>query len=151
MNDVIARETTGADFLKIVPGARAVALGDSFCAVSGDVHSINDNPAGLSDVGNINLTFMHYEWMEQMDYEYFAYTHPFKNNIIGISILFFHLPKFIHFGDYGEEVGDINVSDLAVSLGYSRSIFNINFGIGAKFIYRTLYKYNAYAHLIMLF
>ncbi len=112
------------------------------------MHSINDNPAGLANIKRINATFMHLEWMGEMDYEYFAYVQPFSKNVFGISALFFHLPSFIHFGDYGEEVGDINISDFAFSLTYSRNVYNINFGIGAKFIYRTLDKYNASAFAV---
>jgi outer membrane protein OmpA-like peptidoglycan-associated protein len=43
----LSRGSTGADFLKIGNGVRAVAMGSSFTAVGEDVYSLYWNPAGI--------------------------------------------------------------------------------------------------------
>lgn len=44
----LSRGTTGADFLKISNGVRAVAMGSSYVAVGEDVYSLYWNPAGIA-------------------------------------------------------------------------------------------------------
>src|SRR4029077_8125627 len=39
--------TSGAQFLKIGPGARPVGMGEAFTGVPDDIHAIYWNPAGL--------------------------------------------------------------------------------------------------------
>jgi len=140
-----ADNTTGADFLKIVPSARSVGMNESSSAFYGDPASINNNPAGLSRVTNINISIMHFELIHEMDYEYFAYIQGIKNHVFGFSFLFFHIPDFIHFGSLGEDTGDINVYDIAVSFIYSKHFSYFDFGISGKYIHRVLERYKASA------
>lgn len=131
-------DTTGADFLKISTGARPISMGETFCAVSGDINNINVNPAGLEMIKNKEVTFMHMGWLDTMNFEYLAYAHPTKNFVLGGSIIYFYLPSFIHFGNSGEEVGELNVSDFASTFSFVKMIFNYSFGINFKFIHRRL-------------
>jgi len=46
----LTRGTTGADFLKIATGVRAVSMGGSFVAIGEDVYSVYWNPAGIANL-----------------------------------------------------------------------------------------------------
>lgn len=46
----LTRGTTGADFLKLSNGVRAVAMGDTYTAVAEDVYSVYWNPAGIANL-----------------------------------------------------------------------------------------------------
>ncbi|HPG31034.1 MAG TPA: hypothetical protein PLQ81_09645, partial [bacterium] len=60
--------TTGAAFLKLGYGARPAGMGEAFSAVSGDINSLYYNPAGLYDVSNKTISFMHLNWLLDINY-----------------------------------------------------------------------------------
>lgn len=140
--------TTGTEFLKIGVGARSRAMGEAFVALADDVNTINVNPAGLNNIKSISVSFMHLEWLDTMDFEYLTFSRPFGKNVLGASIIFFHMPDFIHFGSAGQETGELNISDLAITLGYGRQIMGISLGGNFKFIRRTITDVSANAYAV---
>lgn len=141
-------DTTGADFLKIGAGARNRAMGEAFGSLADDVFTINVNPAGLSNIKTMGFSFMHLEWLDTMDFEFLGFIRPFGRNVIGASVIFFHMPDFIHFGGVGQESGNLNANDLAITIGYGRSIMGISLGGNFKFIHRTLAHVSARAYAV---
>ena len=69
--------STSAPFLKLPTGARAIGMGEAYCAAGDDVQAIGWNPAGLAKSKVRQLTFMHAEWIEGIRYESLAYAQPF--------------------------------------------------------------------------
>src|SRR4051812_24888171 len=68
--------TSGAAFLKIGPGARPAAMGEAFTGVADDIHSIYWNPAGLSKLTMPELTGMHMQYFQSIQYEFAAFAYP---------------------------------------------------------------------------
>lgn len=54
--------TTGASFLQIGIGARAVAMGNAFVGTANDITALYWNPAGLARMQNSEAAFMHANW-----------------------------------------------------------------------------------------
>src|SRR5262249_47352684 len=68
--------TSGAAFLKIGPGARPAAMGEAFTGVADDIHAIYYNPAGLALLKKPELTAMHMQWFQSINYEFAAFAYP---------------------------------------------------------------------------
>lgn len=69
---------SGASFLKIGVGARAVALGSAYTTVAGDVNQMFWNPAGvaISD-GKTQVTFSYNQWIADLNHAAFGISHDF--------------------------------------------------------------------------
>ncbi|MFA5833216.1 MAG: PorV/PorQ family protein [Bacteroidota bacterium] len=61
--------TTAASFLKIGAGARAIAMGGAFTAVSNDLSSAYWNPSGLARMNNSEAAFNHIDWIADIKYD----------------------------------------------------------------------------------
>lgn len=132
--------TTSSSFLKIPTTSRIIGLAESVTAVIDDPSALSVNPAGLGNIENMEILFSHYEWITDIDYEYLAVAVPsfkgIKGNqgILGGSISYLHLPSFFQYGEWGERIGDLNFSSLAVTFGYGQKIGNFTIGNSIKFI-----------------
>ncbi len=131
---------TGGTFLKLIPNSRIIGLGEAFTAVADDPSAIVFNPAGLGDINNLEILFSHFEWIIDLDYEFFSVTKPvFKGlydfkGVMGFGITYLHLPFFGDYDDWGVQVGNINFNDIAFMLGYGQQIFDFNVGTTFKLI-----------------
>ncbi|MBI5202532.1 MAG: PorV/PorQ family protein [Elusimicrobia bacterium] len=68
--------TTGAQFLKIAPGARPAAMGEAFSAVADDAHAVYYDPAGLARLSRPEATGMHDSHFQGIRYEFAAFALP---------------------------------------------------------------------------
>lgn len=68
--------TSGAQFLKIGPGARPAAMGEAYSAVADDVLSIHYNPAGLAHLKRVEVSAMHQSHFQGIRYEFAAVSVP---------------------------------------------------------------------------
>lgn len=136
--------TTGAQFLKIGVGARAIAMGEAFGAVADDINAIYWNPSGLTSIENSEASFMYTEWFQGVNYQFLGYAKRVqKLGMIGISCNYLTYGKIkrtkedLATGTYLGYDGDFTASDLAVSLSYARKISNkLSLGMNAKIIYQ---------------
>ncbi len=71
--------TSGAEFLKIAPGARPAAMGEAFSAVADDAHAVFYDPAGLARLGQVEATGMHDSHVLGIRYEFAAVAVPLAN------------------------------------------------------------------------
>lgn len=129
-------------FLKIGAGARAVALGESFIAISNDVSAVYWNPAGLTQFSDDQVMAAHTEYLVDLKHEFFGATyHLSTNDVIGLSIVSLHTEdmqvttetqpfgtgRFFTFGD------------IALGLSYSKRMTDqFSFGITLRYIEETL-------------
>src|SRR6202142_2086172 len=72
--------TSGAEFLKIGPGARPAGMGEAFTGVADDIHAIYWNPAGLGTLKTAEITGMHMQYFQSIQYEFAAFAYPTKEN-----------------------------------------------------------------------
>jgi flagellar motor protein MotB len=68
--------TTGSNYLKIAPFARAAALGDAFVAVSDGTYGLFYNPAGLNTILGYEAQLSHISWFQGINYDYMAIVNP---------------------------------------------------------------------------
>lgn len=122
--------TTGANFLKIGIGARALGMGEAFVALADDASAAYWNPAGLVNIENTVLYLEHTEWFDSVRYEYVSIAEP--SEAIGLPIWgamafsWFYLytpdiPRAIEDppnSDNSYVLGTFSAGDTALSLSY---------------------------------
>ena len=128
--------TAGAQFLKIGCGVRAIGMGEAYTGVADEVNAVYWNPAGLNHVKNIQVSAMHAVWLEEMNYDYFAYAHPLSllGGVIGVSINYLSIGGMDRLDEYGVVDGTFSPYDAAVNVAYAREFGPIMSGINLKFI-----------------
>lgn len=131
--------TTAAQFLKIGAGARAVAMGGAYSAISNDIYSVYWNPGGLATSKNTTeVTFNHASWLADIKYDFAAASLNLgEMGVIAVSFTSLGTPE-------QEVTTEINpdgdgrmwdASSIAVGLSYSKMLTDrFSVGINAKYI-----------------
>ena len=81
--------------MKIGPGARPVGMGEAFTGVADDIHAIYWNPAGLGTLKSPEMTGMHMQYFQNIQYEFAAFAYPTQR-----------------FGTFGFAVTNLNTDDI---------------------------------------
>jgi len=126
--------TTGAQFLKIGCGARAIGMGEAFSSVVDDASAIYWNPAGLSQIEGGETSAMHAIWLEDISYDYLAYAQPLMKGSIGASVNYLSMSKMDKLDENGDKDGTFRPYDVAFNLAYAQKVGSITGGVNVKFI-----------------
>ncbi|MEW6095333.1 MAG: PorV/PorQ family protein [bacterium] len=127
----------GAVFLKLGQGARANAMGESFCAVADDINALYWNPAGIAQIQERQFTFMYSDWLEEIKYNYLAYVHPEKvlDGIMGGAITLLDSGSIERYKVDSTPDGTYDGKDIALAVSYARQMIdNCNLGATLKYI-----------------
>ena len=133
--------TTGFAFLKIAQGAKAMALGDSFCGLADDVNALYWNPAGIANLNTRQATAGHTFWLDSISRSYVAYT--FQNEkfgAFGLNVGVLSVPGIEgRIAETDAAYDSLTVNSNSVELGWGKKIFSKTaFGAGVKFAYENL-------------
>lgn len=137
---------TGMTFLKLGIGARPVAMGNAFNAVSDDGNALFWNPAGLGTSSGLHLTGTGMNLLGFVNYFALGSLVPlgdYGGLGAGVSYLY---AQDTRYDDRGQELGTFTNSDLLISLGYAYPIMpSLAAGGTLKFIRSQLAEYDAYS------
>ena len=113
--------TSGAQFLKIGIGARAVAMSEAYVAVANDASAIFWNPAGLVLVEKNDLLLAHTEWMADVGIQAAAFAKTLEGiGTVGLS--------FSYLGS-----GDMDVTTVSEPQGTGETFSYSDFMLGASY------------------
>jgi hypothetical protein len=136
---------TGAAFLKLDTGPRAIAMGGSFAGLADDVNAIQYDPAGLAYLQDKEVTLMHAVWFEDIFYDYLAVAYPLGGNLgtIGVSGLYVDDGIFQEttLDSAGNPVvgGTFTGDSIEGALTYSRVIIpSVSIGVNLKYISESI-------------
>lgn len=127
--------SAGAQFLRIGLGARATAMGEAFAGLSNDINSIFYNPAGLIQIKNPQVMFLHTNWLEDIKIEYFAIADKItEKSSLGGGFFYLASGEIEKVNRFGESANaTYNASDTIIILSYAREINNKLFlGLNVK-------------------
>ena len=132
--------SAGLAFLKLGVGARAIAMGDAYTAVSGDASSIYWNPAAIIDVENIDVALMHTEWFQDIRYEYVGGVRSFGDQAFGVGVVGLYMDDLERReGPSDEPIGHFGVFDFAVTGSYARRLTdNLDVGGSVKYLHEKI-------------
>jgi len=131
-------------FLLIEPGARAIAMGESYVAIADDATASYFNPAALAGQSRKKINFTHSKWLpglaDDLSYEFLAYSTPVEGwGNIGVNVALLNLGEQIRTDERGNTQGTFRSYDAALSAAYGAEIGdNMYAGIGLKFIRSNL-------------
>jgi len=127
--------TSAANFLKIGVGAKATGLGEAFVAIADDATGAYWNSAGLANLNQSQVTFMHNEWLSDLRYEYLSYAAPYQDKgTFALSFSYLSLGKFQGYDLSGNPTADFSAYDLAAQLAYGHKL-SPQFSLGGAFKY----------------
>jgi hypothetical protein len=131
-------------FLLIEPGARGIAMGESYVAIADDATASYFNPAALSGQQGKKLNFTHMKWLpglaDDLSYEFLGYAQPIEGwGNFGVNMALLNLGEQLRTDERGNAQGTFRSYDVAVSGAYGAEIGqNMSAGIGLKFIRSNL-------------
>ncbi|MBI4054846.1 MAG: PorV/PorQ family protein [Elusimicrobia bacterium] len=130
---------SGADFLNIAVGARAVGMGSAHTASVEDVHALYWNPAGLAAMRGRELGFTHAEWLLGTRYDFLGFGYPTPSGAWGLGIYRLGQGSLEGRGANREATGGFNAVDQAFSLAYSKALDGYSsFGAGVKLLHSRI-------------
>ncbi len=131
--------TSGAQFLKIGAGARPTAMGDAFVGVADDVNAVYFNPAGLGSIDRAEVTAMHTNYFQDMNYDFGAFAIPTSRGAIGISAATLKIDGFEKRDVNEASQGSFESLDAAYALSYGRKLNDaLSLGFTARYISQEL-------------
>jgi len=147
--------TSAADFLKLGPNARAVALGNAYVAVADEASAIYWNPAGLGQLRNKEFTASYLSYVEGIHSGFLGFIYPRRAGVCGIGLNYLttsiervkELDASLGQPLY-EKDGEYTAGAFVLFLSYARRISNnLSLGLNLKVINEKLddRSANAYA------
>ncbi len=129
-------------FLKIGVGARAVAMGETFVAVSNDVTGLYWNPAGLTQFEENQFIASHTEYVVDIKHEFFgAVYHLTTSDALGFAVTSLYTPE-MKVTTETQPTGTgryFRFSDIAAGISYSRKMTDqFSFGFTIRYVEETL-------------
>lgn len=146
--DISKVGTTAGQFLKIGPGARALAMGGTYVGISDDIYAIYYNPAGVAiNKGNGQVTFNHTNWLADINYDYAAASiniESFGSMFLSVTSLRVPEEKVRTF-EYPDGNGQYwDASSVSFGFGYARSLTDrFSIGFHAKYIQESVWNSSA--------
>ncbi len=146
--------TTGAQFLKIGQGARAVAMGGAFSAIADNADAIYWNPAGLGGQKTRQATASYSQYVQGINYGFIGYSQELCKGVMGIGLNYLSVTDIERRTlDTDLNDGTFGANDSALYLSYGREkLFcdNLSLGANLKFIRQTLDDKSAQSYALDL-
>lgn len=146
--DITNVGTTAGQFLKIGPGARALAMGGAYAGISDDIYAIYYNPAGVAiSKGNGQVAFNHIQWLADINYDFAAASMNIESlGSLFISVTSLRVPEDkVRTFDYPEGNGQFwDAGSVAFGIGYAKSLTDrFSIGFQAKYIQESIWSSSA--------
>lgn len=139
--------TTGAQFLKIGVGPRAVAMGEAYTGMADDISAIYWNPAGLASLHQKEAMFQHSFWLASMKFDFASIIFPLTGKgTFGIFATFLSTPEDeVRTVTHPEGTGEMfSSTDMALGLSYARNMTEkFSIGVNVKYIRQSIWTMSA--------
>ncbi|MBI2071296.1 MAG: PorV/PorQ family protein [Elusimicrobia bacterium] len=134
-----SEQPTGAAFLKIPVGARAVGMGSAFSALVDDASALYWNPAGIARIGITDILASHNEWIADTRESFVGLAQRLPaGQVLGVSYLTLYMDPLDRRGDKGEKLGTFTAQDRALGLTWAMRLGFLSLGATAKRIEQRL-------------
>ncbi|MGD9142106.1 MAG: PorV/PorQ family protein [bacterium] len=139
--------TVGAQFLKIGVGARAIAMGEAFVAVSDDATAIYWNPAGIALIEGSEFNLSHGSWPAEISHEFatYVFSYKFLPGVLGVSATVLQMDPMPETTEYRPDgTGySFDAGSMAFALTYANMFTDrFSFGVTLKWIHEGLADYS---------
>src|SRR3989339_467404 len=127
-------------FLSWGAGARSLAMGKAYVALSEDASASYWNPAGLANISRQEGMFLHAMLWAGTMYDFLSYVRPVTNwGTLGIGMVRLYSGGFEKRNQWNELVGSFGDEQTAYSLSLGRRVADyLSLGVNAKMLRHTL-------------
>ncbi len=132
---------SGASFLKLGVGARALGFGSAYTAIAEDSTALYWNPAGLAFVQRKEVSATHAELFAGSRSDFLSYAQTARRAgsmeslfSFGVSALYLNQAELDGRSEDRGATGDFNAGDLAVTFGGAKTVRSLSLGAGVKVI-----------------
>lgn len=127
--------TSGAAFLRLGAGARPTAMGNAFVGVADDVNAVYFNPAGLSRLQRPELTAMHTQYFQGINYDFGAFVYPTDVGAFAVSAATLEIDDLEKRNTEEAYQGRFKSLDGAYAVSYARNIGDLtSLGLTGRYI-----------------
>jgi len=135
--------TTGAQFLKILVGGKATAMGGAFVAIADDASALYYNPAGIATLSKMSIMLNYVKWPADINYTFFGFVYPMGGitGSVGFQAGFLTMPSMdVTTVEEPEGTGEkFSATDFEVGGTYARNFTDkLSIGFSGKFISQTI-------------
>ncbi|OGR82952.1 MAG: hypothetical protein A2901_00190 [Elusimicrobia bacterium RIFCSPLOWO2_01_FULL_54_10] len=150
--ELFAAGQSALAFLKIVPGARASALGETYAGLAQGPEAPAFNAAGLAGEGRKQVSLQHSFFVEGILYDNIVYVHPHTTGVWAAQVGFLNVKGLkrtvanASSPDGFSELENVSTNNLLAAVFYSRRLpKRLSVGLGAKFLRESLHDQNSSA------
>ncbi len=119
--------TAGSDFLLMDLGARGIAMGGAFSAVTNDASSVYWNPAGLARVSRFSATFMYSRHVEDISSHAASLAQRVSDtSVLAAGLRYRDIGSIDHTDDAGNTLGTFHPRDYVAELSWGQSVFDLS-------------------------
>ena len=129
--------TTGAQFLELPVGARAIAMGSAGGAISHDATAIYYNPAGLAGIKETDISLMQAFYFQNISYQFGGIAGKLgdDDNVYALGVQHLSPGTIAEVDNTGNPTGgSLNPGDWAVAAGFGKQFGILDIGIAGKYI-----------------
>jgi len=133
--------TSSLSFLKLGVGARAVGMGEAFCAQSDRVSSPFWNPAAVSGIQGSQISLTHTKWFQDITVDYFSSAIRIEENVFGLSLSMGKVPDIEKRGEVAttEPLALFDARDVVLSFSFARNLRErYAIGFSVKWMYEKI-------------
>ncbi|MFH1860230.1 MAG: PorV/PorQ family protein [bacterium] len=131
-------------YLRWGAGARDLAMGKAFVAVSDDATSVYWNPAGLTRIQGAEFTGLFATLFEDTNYSFLSFVHPTEEfGAFGIGIVLLSSSDFEGRNNRAQVTGKLQEMQRCIILSHGRKVSRrLSIGANAKIITEDIASYN---------
>jgi len=119
--------TTGSEFLLFDVGARGIAMGGAYSAVTDDAYSLYWNPAGLAKIPRLSAAFMYSRYVQDVSYQSAFYAQRVNDDSVAAAGLRYQDLGSISQTDIsGNVVGTFRPRNYVAELGWGQSVYDLS-------------------------
>ncbi|MCF7800648.1 MAG: PorV/PorQ family protein [Candidatus Marinimicrobia bacterium] len=141
--------TTAGSFLEIGIGSRAMGMGEAYVGMADDVTALYWNPAGLALIPRNQVTFVHTQWLADINFNHIAGAFPLgRSGTLAASLTSLNMGEDkVRTVFYPEGTGEMfTASSVAMSVGFARRFTDrFSFGAAGKYIREQIWHMSASA------
>lgn len=138
--------TTGADFLKLGVGPRAIGMGEANIALADDAYATWWNPAGMAQLDTPEAAATYNSYLESVSQQYVTGVLPEgRLGVLGASANVLEYGAIPGADAVGQQNGSVGASDMALGVSYARTLIenkrkqsHLSFGVTGKYIRERL-------------
>ena len=121
--------TAGSEFLLFDLGARGIAMGGAYTAVTDDAYSLYWNPAGLAKVPRLSLGTMYSTYVQDISYQSLSYAQRINDDsVVGGGVRYQDLGSIPHTDISANAVGggSFHPRSYVAELGWGQSVYDLS-------------------------